>query len=145
MDNNGLYRIYVNCELTSKEDVYTFMSDVVCQDDLAQKEVVVNQFNQREKAGSTLIADHVMLPHIESNHIKNSHIIVIRLAKPILSWDEETKDIRLVMGILLKEHENVEIKKKIAMFTRSLAHEDYLNRLLTISERDTFYQALKKF
>ncbi|WP_062050769.1 PTS sugar transporter subunit IIA [Bacillus sp. JCM 19034] len=143
MDSNSFYQVYFNCELETKEEVYSFISEMVCQDP-SQKEEVVNQFNQREKVGSTLIAEHVMLPHIESNLIKKSQILFIRLANPIQSWDVQTKDIRLLIVLLLKENEDVQIKKKIASFTRTLADEQYVNRLLTINEKESFYKEIRK-
>jgi PTS system nitrogen regulatory IIA component len=144
MEINPIYQVYFNCELKTKEEVYSFISDIVCQDNPLQKEEVINQLNEREKAGSTLIAEHVMLPHIESNQIKKSHILFIRLANPIQSWDCQTKDIRLLIVILLKENESVQIKKKISLFTRTLADEEYLNRLLNSHEKDNFIKEILK-
>jgi len=144
MDINSFYQVYFNCELKTKEEVHSFISEIVCQDDPSQKEEVVNQLNEREKVGSTLISEHVMLPHIESNQIKKSQIIFIRLANPILSWDCQTKDIRLLIVILLKENENVQIRKKISLFTRTLADEKYLNRLLSVNDKKNFYNAILK-
>ena len=143
MDINSFYQVYFNCELKTKKEVHSFISEIVCQDDLSQKEKVINQLNEREKVGSTLIAEHVMLPHIESDQIKKSQILFIRLANPILSWDVQTKDIRLLIVILLKENENRQIKKKISLFTRTLADEEYLKRLLTVSEKENFYKEIK--
>ncbi|PMC34124.1 hypothetical protein CJ195_24505 [Bacillus sp. UMB0899] len=145
MEINSFYQLYFNWELKTREEVYSFISEIVCQDDLSKKEEVINQLNDREEVGSTLIAEHVMLPHIESAQIKKSQIIFIRLANPILSWDYQTKDIRLLIAILLKENENEQIKKKISLFTRTLADEEYLNRLLTIKEEANFYKEIKKF
>ncbi len=144
MDINSFYQVYFNCELETKEEVYSFISDLVCQNDLSQKREIINQLNAREKVGSILIAEHVMLPHIQSDQIKKSQIIFIRLANPILSWDCQIKDIRLLIVILLKENESKQIKNKISLFTRTLADEAYLTRLLNISEKENFYKAIKK-
>jgi fructose PTS system EIIA component len=141
---NSIYQVYFNLELKTKEEVYSFISEIVCQDNPSQKEEVIDQLNEREKAGSTLIAEHVMLPHIESNQIKKSQILFIRLADPIQSWDFQTKDIRLLIVILLKENESVQIKKKITLFTRTLADEEYLNRLLNSHKKEDFIKEIIK-
>ena len=143
MDINSFYQVYFNCDLKTKKEVYSFISEIVCRNDLSQKEKVIDQLNERENVGSILIAEHVMLPHIESNQIKMSRILFIRLANPILSWDCQTKDIRLLIVILLKEKENEQIKKKISLFTRTLADEEYLNRLLTVREKENFLKEIK--
>jgi PTS system fructose-specific IIA component len=141
---NSIYQVYFNCELKTKEEVYSFISESVCQDQPLQKEEVINQLNEREKAGSLLIAEHVLLPHIESNQIKKSQILLIRLANPIRSWDDQTKDICLLIVILLKENESAQIKKKITLFTRSLANEEYVNRLLNSHEKESFIKEILK-
>lgn len=145
MDINSFYQVYFNNELKTKEEVYAFISEIVCQNDLSKKEEIVHQLNEREKVGSTLIAEHVMLPHVKSNLIKKSQIIFIRLANPILSWDSKTKDIRLLIVILLKENEDEHIKKKITLFIRTLADKAYLNRLLNINDKKIFYKEIKKY
>jgi fructose PTS system EIIA component len=144
MEINSIYQVYFNCELKTKEEVYSFISEIVCQDNPSQKEEVINQLNERDKVGSTLIAEHVMLPHIETNQIKKSQIIFIRLANPIRSWDFQSKDICLLIVILLKENESVQIKKEISLFTRALADEEYLNRLLNSHEKEDFIKEIIK-
>jgi len=144
MEINSIYQVYFNCELKTKEEVHSFISEIVCEDNPSQKEVVLNQLNEREKVGSTLIAEHVMLPHIESNQVKKSQILFIRLAHSIQSWDCKTKDIRLVIAILLKENESAQIKKKISLFTRALADEEYVNRLLNSHEKQNLIKEILK-
>lgn len=144
MDINSFYQVYFNCDLKTKEEVHAFIAKIVCQNDFSQKEDVIKKLNERESLGSTLIAEHVMLPHIESNQIEKSQIIFIRLNNPILSWDNQTKNIHLLIVILLKENENEKIKKRISLFTRTLADEAYLTRLLSICEKERFYKEIKK-
>lgn len=145
MDINSFYQVYFNSELKTKEEVHSFISEIVCQNDPSQKEEIVQQLNEREKVGSTLIAEHVMLPHIESDQVKKSQILFIRLSKSILLWDDHTKDIRLLIVILLKKNEDKQVKKNISLFTRTLADEDYLNRLLKIKEKKVFEQEIITF
>lgn len=145
MDINSFYQVYFNCELETKEEVYSFISDLVCENDDSGKEEVIDQLKAREKVGSLLIAEHVVLPHIESDLIRESQIIFIRLADPIMSWDHQTKDVRLLIVILLKENENEQIKNKISLFTRTLADEEYLTQLLNINEKEEFYKEIKKY
>lgn len=144
MEINSIYQVYFNCELKTKEEVHSFISEIVCQDNPTQKAEVINQLNEREKVGSTLIAEHVLLPHFESKQIKKSQILLIRLANPIRSWDSQTKDIRLLIVIILKGNESVQIKKEIALFTRSLADEEYLDRLLNSREKESFIKEILK-
>jgi fructose PTS system EIIA component len=144
MLDDSLYQIYFNNALSTKNEVYTFLSNVAWLDDSLQKEAIVQQLIQREGHGSMLIAEHVVLPHIESDKVSKSQIILIRLLHSIESWDTDTKDIRLIIGVLLKENEDVQIKQKIASFMRALADEEYIDQLLTIEKEADFYKQIKR-
>ncbi len=135
MNENDFFQIYFDCDLKTKDQVYDFISEIAGQHSSSQQKLAIfHQFKEREKVGSPLIEEHVVLPHIESEHIIESQILFFRLAKPI-RWDDTIDDIRLIITILLKKDEDEAIKKKIALFTRSLANEDYLDRLLNIKIR----------
>ncbi|OJG45396.1 hypothetical protein RV04_GL002112 [Enterococcus hermanniensis] len=96
---------------------------------------------RRETVGNTMIAEHVILPHLESPKVKRSQILVIRLADPI-DFDDTTREIQLIVTILLKSEEEQATKQKIAQFTRRLADEDFLTELLTNQSKKTIYQLL---
>ncbi|MER2226262.1 MAG: PTS sugar transporter subunit IIA [Carnobacterium sp.] len=144
MDANLFYEVYFNRELRTKEEVYSFISEKVCQDEDSQKDEIIKQLIEREQVGSILIADHVLLPHIESDQVKKSRILFIRLVKPIAMWDCQTKDIQLLIVLLLKKNEIDQIKKKISLFSKTLADEDYLNRLLEITDKFFFEKEIIK-
>lgn len=145
MSDNSLFHIYFDCGLETKEQTYSLISQIACPDGSAQQKAdIIHQFKERERIGTPLIAEHVLLPHMESEHVTESQIVICRLAKPI-RWNETTEDIRLIITLLLKEHEEEETKKNIAAFTRSLANEDYIDRLLTIENQAEFHQEVIKF
>ncbi|SFK33371.1 PTS system, nitrogen regulatory IIA component [Halobacillus dabanensis] len=143
MNDNSLFQIYFDSDLETKEQVYDFISEIACAHaSFQQKQDIIHQLNEREKAGSPLIAEHVLLPHIESEHVIESQIILFRLAKP-MHWDETIEDIRMIIAILLKKGEEEAIKKKMAGFTRSLADEDYVERLLNVEEIEFHKEIIK--
>lgn len=145
MNGDSFYQLYFNCRLETKEKVYSFISKIISgNDNYFQKRQIVTQLNEREKKGSILIADHVLLPHIESNQIDKSQILFIHLDNSIKLWDSDVKEIKLLIVILLKENENIEIKKRISSLTRTLADEDYLNYLLNIKTKENFYKEIIK-
>ncbi len=145
MDADSIYHIHFDCRFKTKKEVYAFISEIACQDDLSQKAEVENLLYRRDQAGSNLIAEHILLPHIETSRIEKSIIVLIRLAEPIQSWDSQAEDIRLLIAILLKENEEAEIKQRIASFTRTLADELYLSRLLHADEKEEFDNQIIRF
>lgn len=145
METNSLYQMYFNCELNTKEEVHSFIAEIAGRDNSLSTEEVIQQLEDREKIGSTMIAEHVLLPHIESDQLERSQISFIRLAKPIENWDFQTKNICLVIVILLKKNESVNMKKRIALFTRSLADEEYLDRLINSQDKEAFINEMIKY
>ncbi|MED4054501.1 PTS sugar transporter subunit IIA [Niallia taxi] len=145
METNSLYQMYFNCELNTKEEVHSFIAEIAGRDNSLSTEEVIQQLEDREKIGSTMIAEHVLLPHIESDQLERSQILFIRLAKPIENWDFQTKNIFLVIVILLKKNESVNMKKRIALFTRSLADEEYLDRLINSQDKEAFINEMIKY
>ncbi|MDE5052819.1 PTS sugar transporter subunit IIA (plasmid) [Niallia taxi] len=145
MEINSLYQMYFNCELNTKDEVHSFIAEIVGRDNPLSTEEVIQQLKDREKIGSTMIAEHVLLPHIESEQLERSQILFLRLAKPIETWDFQTKNICLVIVILLKKNESVNMKKRIALFTRSLADEEYLDRLINSQEKEAFINEIIKY
>ncbi|MCM3213093.1 PTS sugar transporter subunit IIA (plasmid) [Niallia taxi] len=145
METNSLYQMYFNCELNTKEEVHSFIAEIAGRDNSLSTEEVIQQLEDREKIGSTMIAEHVLLPHIESDQLERSQILFIRLAKPIENWDFQTKNICLVIVILLKKNESVNMKKRIALFTRSLADEEYLDRLINSQDKEAFINEMIKY
>lgn len=145
METNSLYQMYFNCELNTKEEVHSFIAEIAGRDNSLSTEEVIQQLEDREKIGSTMIAEHVLLPHIESDQLERSQILFIRIAKPIENWDFQTKNICLVIVILLKKNESVNMKKRIALFTRSLADEEYLDRLINSQDKEAFINEMIKY
>jgi len=143
METNSLFQVYFNSVFKTKEEVFSFLSEIE-GNDFYKKREIINLLKEREKVGSTLIAEHVVMPHVQSSLINKSQIVFIHLKKPIKDWDYHSKNVRLVIGILLKENENVQIKKSIASFIRALASEDFVSRLLNSREKEDFIKKILK-
>ncbi|MDT2660555.1 PTS sugar transporter subunit IIA [Enterococcus hulanensis] len=140
MMNDNFFTVYLNQELTDRNQIQRFIADFANR---AEAQELIALLQQREKVGNTMIAEHVILPHLESPKIKQSQILIVRLAEAI-DFDEETPQVQLVITILLKSGESQEVKKKIAQFTRRLADEAFLEELLNIENVELFYQKLEE-
>lgn len=139
MMNANFFSVFLDQTLTDKDQIQRFIAEFA---NPAEAEELINLLKQREKVGNTMIAEHVILPHLESPKIKHSQVLLIRLAEPI-DLDEETPEVQLVVTILLKSSESQEIKKQIAQFTRRLADDDFLAELLNVESEELFYQLLE--
>lgn len=138
MMNDNFFQVFLDQQFKDKESIQRFIAEFANE---AEAEELIALLKQREKVGNTMIAEHVLLPHLESPKLKQSQVLLIRLAKP-LDFDEKTPEVKLIIAILLKSDESQEIKKQIAQFTRRLADDEFLEKLLTAENEAHFYQLL---
>lgn len=138
MMNDNFFQVFLDQPFKDKELIQHFIAEFANE---AEAEELIALLKQREKVGNTMIAEHVLLPHLESPKLKQSQVLLIRLAKP-LDFDEKTLEVKLIIAILLKSDESQEIKKQIAQFTRRLADDEFLEKLLTAENEAHFYQLL---
>lgn len=139
MMNDNFFSVFLDQRLTDKDQIQRFIAEFA---NPAEAEELIDLLKQREKVGNTMIAEHVILPHLESPKIKQSQVLLIRLAEAI-DLDEGTPEVQLIITILLKSDESQEIKKQIAQFTRRLADDDFLAELLNVEGEELFYQLLE--
>lgn len=137
--NDNFFSVFLDQPLTDKDQIQRFIAEFA---NPAEAEELIDLLKQREKVGNTMIAEHVILPHLESPKIKQSQVLLIRLAEAI-DLDEGTPEVQLIITILLKSDESQEIKKQIAQFTRRLADDDFLAELLNVEGEELFYQLLE--
>ncbi|MDT2571448.1 PTS sugar transporter subunit IIA [Enterococcus raffinosus] len=138
MMNDNFFQVFLDQPFIDKESIQRFIAEFANE---AEAEELIALLKQREKVGNTMIAEHVILPHLESPKIKQSQVLLIRLADP-LDFDEKTPEVKLIIAILLKSDESQEIKKQIAQFTRRLADDEFLEKLLIAENEAHFYQLL---
>lgn len=140
MMNAEFFQVFLDQTLTDKEQLQRFIADFANK---AESDALIDLLKNREKVGNTMIAEHVILPHLESSKIEHSQVLLIRLKDPV-DLDEETPAVQLVITILLKSNENQETKKRIAQFTRRLADDEFLELLLNIESEEDFYRILEE-
>lgn len=138
MMNDNFFQVFLDQPFKDKAHVQRFIAEFANPADL---EELIDLLQQREKVGNTMIAEHVILPHLESPKIKQSQVLLIRLAEPI-DFDEKTSAVQLIITILLKSNESQEMKKKIAQFSRRLADDDFIEQLLRLENETAIYHIL---
>lgn len=138
MMNDNFFQVFLDQPFKDKAHVQRFIAEFA---NPAEAEELIDLLQQREKVGNTMISEHVILPHLESPKIKQSQVLLIRLAEPI-DFDEKTPAVQLIITILLKSNESQETKKKIAQFTRRLADDDFIEQLLSLENEPAIYHIL---
>lgn len=145
MNVNPLYQVFLNQELLSKQQVYQFITETAAPWlTPEEKKQIEESLVNREKMGSNQIAEQVVLPHLENALLKKSEIYLIGLKTEIQEWTADIKQVKLIIVILLKENEQLKVKE-ISRFTRKLANEDFLEKLLRLKTETDFYKIIEKF
>ncbi|MGC6767965.1 PTS sugar transporter subunit IIA [Enterococcus sp. LJL51] len=146
MNANPLYQVFLNQASISKEQVYQFIADTAVPFlGIEEKKQIVHSLVEREKVGNTQIAEQVVLPHLESSLLGKSEVYLIRLKEEITEWTKDIRNIKLIIAILLKKDETIEEKKKISEFTKKLADEQFLEKLLIMETETDFYKEIQEF
>ncbi|MGG5317706.1 PTS sugar transporter subunit IIA [Enterococcus sp. AZ072] len=138
--NDKLIRVFFDSSLTSKTELFELIAE---QANPEKKAELYKLLQNREAVGSTLIAEKVILPHLESEEVLESQILFIKLRQEI-DWDEQTGPVQLAIVIILKKNEEQAIKVTISQFTRTLADEEYLAQLLLEKEAGQFEQMIRR-
>ncbi|WP_086348012.1 PTS sugar transporter subunit IIA [Candidatus Enterococcus clewellii] len=139
--NDKFIQVFLDSRVSSKAELFHFIAG---QANGVEQELLTELLVNRETVGSTLIADQIILPHLESDKVEKSQILFISLEEPI-DWDEATGKVKLAIAILLKSDEEQEIKQQITRFTRTLADEEYLEDLANEKELASFYKKIREF
>lgn len=139
--NDKFIQVCLDSRFSSKAELFHFIAG---QANGSEQELLTELLLSRETVGSTLIADQIILPHLESDKVEKSQILFISLEEPI-DWDEATGKVKLAIAILLKSDEERKIKQQITRFTRTLADEEYLEDLANEKELASFYKKIREF
>lgn len=137
MKDKQLFKIYFNQELLNPSAVYNFIAATQATKDLSTADIVA-ALMEREERGGIQIAPQVLLPHFESVKLKESQVICCHLKDSIPRWDSDIEEIKLIIAILLKQDESVTVKKEIASFTRKLADDEYIEKLVSTKNQKEF-------
>ncbi|MEK2534782.1 PTS sugar transporter subunit IIA [Tetragenococcus halophilus] len=136
MKHDQLFNIYKEQNFSSKEEILTFLSKESCKYTGISNIEFKNEILKREEQGSIEIAPGVLLPHFESSSFIKSKIFILPIKPEIKEWNEEIQNVHLVIAILLKTDEDSSIKQKITQFTRKLADDEYLDRLMNAETKN---------
>lgn len=146
MNVNPLHQVFLSQELLSKQQVYQFIAETAAPWlTPEEKKQIEESLINREKMGSNQIAEQVVLPHLENALLKKSEIYLIGLETEIQEWTADIRQVELIIVILLKENEQLEVKKEISRFTGKLANEGFLEKLLRLKTETDFYKDIEKF
>ncbi|UWD35252.1 PTS sugar transporter subunit IIA [Mycoplasma cottewii] len=105
--------IYLNQEFSSKKECLDKIKKLLKEQKVAKE--YIDSIDKREQLSSFNIGSKIAIPHGTyegMKYIKESKIIAIHLKKPII-WDDS--EVQLIIGLALKEQDQIDILQKIAI------------------------------
>lgn len=143
MENKEInLEIFFNKKLKDRNESFDFIVNQLTKDN-TQKKKLLNEFLSREDVGSIEIAEHVILPHFESELIQQSSILILKLENDIESWNHDINQVKLIIVIALKEPETIENKKIISSFIRKFADDLFIEELLQETNEEKFKKIIE--
>ncbi len=136
MKNDQLFNVYKKQSFSSKEEILSFLNQEGLKYVGTSSIDFRNEMLKREKQGSIEIAPGVLLPHFESFSFIKSKVFILPMKTEIKKWNEDIQNVHLIIVILLKTDEESSIKQKIIQFTRNLADDNYLERLMNAETKN---------
>lgn len=131
--NGSLFNVMSDIEIDNKKDLYLLMVRYINSEYEAE---LFNSLIKREKEGNIAIANHIILPHLESDLIDESKILIVRLRNRV-KWSSEIGEVKLIISIFLKTNESEITKRKISSYMRKLSDEEYLDYLMQADDLDS--------
>lgn len=122
MKNIITKKVIIKEELTDNQSFYRWLIDYLLEkNQLLNSPSLIEDFLDRERIGSIEIMPGVVLPHIEHKNVLHSSFYHFELNHRIEKWNHDIRNIDEVFLIIMKEDEDIEIKKRI----RDLMIEEY--------------------
>jgi len=90
------------------------------------KTLLFEALQAREASGNTMIAEDFALPHIESDVVKKSGIVLVRGEKVL--W-QGTLQAKTIFAILMKTDETTAVKQAVIRLMKCFAYEEICNSL----------------
>lgn len=131
-------------EAYGKNELFDYVSGYLMESGkIDSAEVLLEELQWRESMGNTLIEEDFAVPHIESNNVNETSIVLTRLKYPVLNWAGDYSA-NTIFFILIKKEEGPEILQDVKRIIKSLAYEETVELLKKAEKRkiDSVLQSL---
>jgi fructose PTS system EIIA component len=138
--------IYLNNELTSRDEIIRKMSEDVLKNGLiTDVDTYVSAVLKREEEIPTTVGFDVSIPHGKSDAVISPFITFMRTRKPFV-WDEKSVDqaqIIFMIGVPINQQDKLHLKI-LAQISKNLMDENFRSSLLEAESIDEAFSLLKR-
>ncbi len=122
-------------EKTTKTKVLEKISTILVKEKIAKNKAnVLNGFKEREKQGTTGLADGIAIPHVASKDITEAKIVIVKLKEPVNWRALDGKPTDIVIAIAVPEDGRNQHFDLLTTISSKLADQDFLNEFRKASK-----------
>lgn len=129
-------KLIFDWELTTKNELFDAIGRYISSLNIVKSpSILIEELHQREIIGNSMIAEEVALPHVESQNIKESTVVFVRLKKSIRNWDSQNNSASVFLFLLIKENETQTLLQPIKTLMKLLADDGIVSSLINGNEK----------
>lgn len=122
--------IKVGVDINSRNEALQFLAEMAKEQGLAtDSEKVYNAYLKREQESTTGMTDGFSIPHAQSDAIKKSKMLILKLNKPI-DWNSlDSKPVDVVISFLIPQEDKSEHLEYLSNTAKLLTHKDFVEKI----------------
>ncbi len=122
--------IEVNVDVPNKDAALKYLANLAVKNDLAtSSQAVYDKYLVREEENSTGMTDGLAIPHAQSDAIKQSAMLVLKLKSPI-EWNSlDGQKVDTVISFLIPEKDSKTHLQYLSNTAKLLTHQDFIKKL----------------
>lgn len=122
--------IKVGVDINSRNEALQFLAEMAKEQGLAtDSEKVYNAYLKREQESTTGMTDGFSIPHAQSDAIKKSKMLILKLNKPI-DWNSlDGKPVDVVISFLIPQEDKSEHLEYLSNTAKLLTHKDFVEKI----------------
>lgn len=140
-----LSNISIDLKSKNKSNVLKEMFDLIKNDNnnkIIDDKKCYQDIIKRENLSSTAITNLVAIPHTKTEYV-NEIMIAIGLSKEGIEYDNNK--VKIIIMFLVPNNKHIEYLRILGMFSRLLAKEEFINKLLSSNSKEDVFNILKEY
>lgn len=121
-------QIFINCDFSTRDDIFNFLSEQCVELGIADdKALVIEGLVDRELESSTCFGEGIAMPHCRIGSISRASVLIAMNKSPVL-WDTDNYAEIIIMLAIPDDESNLHIKV-LSSIARRLVKERFVSDL----------------
>ncbi|MBI5787729.1 MAG: PTS sugar transporter subunit IIA [Candidatus Schekmanbacteria bacterium] len=135
-------RLYLKA--TDKTSAIEEMVDMIGEENIADREELLNCLYEREKLETTGVGEGIALPHGRTDAVKDMHVVFARSKEGVEFQSLDDKPVYLLFLITAPRNESTKVLKMLAKLSRFLNNPSFRQELLDVKSTQDIINMFKE-